>query len=194
MRALRLLHGDLPDLSVAGRRARWPPRPHLPHQGDARGRRAFPFHSAAPRQMSDLPRMRDDLSIGGSLRAPAGYWPASHRAGSASDVTGAVIQAGFADRRSASEAVRRASWDGEGVTRVAAEGAAASSAGRASVGGVASRAASTTHVGAGGLCATSRRSRDQRRRCPRFGSAGHLVGCGGRWMLWCPRAPLVRGG
>ena len=38
VRALRLLHGDLPDLRAAGRRARQPARAHLSHQGDARGR------------------------------------------------------------------------------------------------------------------------------------------------------------
>ena len=38
VRALRLLHGDLPDLRAAGRRARQPARTHLLHQGDAGGR------------------------------------------------------------------------------------------------------------------------------------------------------------
>ena len=38
VRALRLLHRDLPDLRAAGRRARQPARAHLLHQGDARGR------------------------------------------------------------------------------------------------------------------------------------------------------------
>ena len=39
LRALRLLHGDLPDLPAAGRRARRPARAHLPHQAGARRRR-----------------------------------------------------------------------------------------------------------------------------------------------------------
>ena len=39
VRALRLLHGDVPDLSAARRRAGRPARAHLSHQGDARGRR-----------------------------------------------------------------------------------------------------------------------------------------------------------
>ena len=42
VRALRLLHGDLPDLSAARRRARRPARPHLPHQAGARGRARSP--------------------------------------------------------------------------------------------------------------------------------------------------------
>ena len=42
LRALRLLHGDLPDLPAAGRRARRPARAHLPHQAGARGRRRSP--------------------------------------------------------------------------------------------------------------------------------------------------------
>ncbi|OYZ83756.1 MAG: hypothetical protein B7Y03_07515 [Polaromonas sp. 24-62-144] len=36
VRALRLLHRDLPDLPVARRRTRWPARPHLPDQAGAR--------------------------------------------------------------------------------------------------------------------------------------------------------------
>ena len=40
LRALRLLHRDLPDLPAARRRARQPARPHLPDQGHAGERQA----------------------------------------------------------------------------------------------------------------------------------------------------------
>ena len=40
LRALRVLHGDLPDLCAARRRARQPARPHLPDQGHAGERQA----------------------------------------------------------------------------------------------------------------------------------------------------------
>ena len=68
MRALRLLHRDLPDLCHARRRARQPARPHLSHQGSAgdraqdRGGRRL-----ADRPLPLLPLLRDDLPLGRRL-------------------------------------------------------------------------------------------------------------------------------
>ncbi len=47
------------------------------------GAAALPCHATAPRSLSDLPRLRDDVPIGRRLRPPAGYRPASYRAGGA---------------------------------------------------------------------------------------------------------------
>jgi hypothetical protein len=56
VRALRLLHGDLPDLPAARRRAGRPARPHLPDEAGARRRAAHARDAAAPRPLPDLPR------------------------------------------------------------------------------------------------------------------------------------------
>ena len=72
LRALRLLHGDLPDLPAAGRRARRPARTHLPDQADARRRCGHRHeHAAAPRSLPELPQLRDDLPVGRALRPAA---------------------------------------------------------------------------------------------------------------------------
>jgi glycolate oxidase iron-sulfur subunit len=71
VRALRLLHGDLPDLCAARRRARQPARAHLSDQGDARARaRRRPPRSCARRPLPVLPRLHDDLPVRRSLPAP----------------------------------------------------------------------------------------------------------------------------
>ena len=80
VRALRLLHRDLPDLRAAGRRARQPARAHLLHQGDAGGRsRADGVGGQARRPLPVVPELHDDLSVGRALHAPGRSRPASHR-------------------------------------------------------------------------------------------------------------------
>ena len=80
VRALRLLHRDLPDLRAAGRRARQPARAHLLHQGDAGGRsRADGVGGQARRPLPVVPVLHDDLSVGRELHASGRSRPASHR-------------------------------------------------------------------------------------------------------------------
>ena len=69
VRPLRLLHGDVPDLPAAGRRARRPARAHLPDQAGARRRRGDREDAAAPRPLPHLPQLRDDLPVGRPVRA-----------------------------------------------------------------------------------------------------------------------------
>ena len=71
VRALRLLHGDVPDVPAARRRARRPARAHLPHQGGARGRAGHREDAAAPRPLPHLPQLRDDVPVGRAVRPAA---------------------------------------------------------------------------------------------------------------------------
>ena len=64
MRALRLLHGDVPDVPAARRRARRSARAHLPHQAGARRRAGHGEDAAAPRPLPHLPQLRDDVPVG----------------------------------------------------------------------------------------------------------------------------------
>ena len=81
LRALRLLHRDLPDLRARRRRARFAARAHLPDQGhagarpagDRRGRHAY-------RPLPVVPRLHDDLSVGRALHAPGRPCPRPYRA------------------------------------------------------------------------------------------------------------------
>ena len=71
LRALRAVHGDLPDLCAAGRRARQPARAHLPHQGHARGQRAGELRGADPRRpLPVVPLLHDDVPERRRLHAP----------------------------------------------------------------------------------------------------------------------------
>ena len=79
VRALRLLHRDLPDLPAARRRARRPARPHLPHQAGARRPRADARDPAPSRPLPDLPQLRDDLPVGRAVRQPGRDRPAHRR-------------------------------------------------------------------------------------------------------------------
>ena len=70
VRALRLLHGDVPDLRAARRRARQPARPHLSDQGHARERPARDGRRrAAHRPLLELPLVHDDVPVGRALPA-----------------------------------------------------------------------------------------------------------------------------
>ena len=118
MRALRLLHRHLPDLCAAGRRARQPARPHLPHQEHAGERRArHRGDGEAPRPLPLLPVLHDHLPLGrqlhapdrrgarpcgGNLPAPAVRAPAAQRAGLHHAAARAVPP--VADRREAGRA------------------------------------------------------------------------------------------
>ena len=93
LRALRLLHGDLPDLSAAGRRARRPARTHLPDQADARRRRGHRKHAAAPRPLPHLPQLRNDLSVRRAL------WPAGSTSGATSSSKKSSVRRGRAHAR-----------------------------------------------------------------------------------------------
>ena len=71
VRALRLLHGHLPHLRPARRRARQPARAHLPDEGDVRA--GSPRHARrapACRPLFVLPVVHDDLPERGRLHAP----------------------------------------------------------------------------------------------------------------------------
>ena len=75
VRALRLLHRDVPDLSAPRRRARRAARAHLSHQAGAR-RRARHREDAAPsRPLPHVPRVRDDVSFRRALQPPARHRP-----------------------------------------------------------------------------------------------------------------------
>ena len=77
LRALRLLHRDLPDLSGAGRRARQPARAHLPDQGHAgRGAAGGREDGQAHRPLPLLPRLHDDLPVGGATTCTSSTTPA----------------------------------------------------------------------------------------------------------------------
>ena len=80
LRALRLLHRDLPDLSAARRRARQPARAHLPDQGHAGERPAGRREDRqAHRPLPVLPRLHDDLPVGRALHAPRRPRPRPYR-------------------------------------------------------------------------------------------------------------------
>ncbi|CAA9406478.1 MAG: Glycolate dehydrogenase, iron-sulfur subunit GlcF, partial [uncultured Ramlibacter sp.] len=78
VRALRLLHGDLPHLPGAGRRTRRAARPHLPDQAGARRRAADRADAAAPGPLPHLPQLREHLPQRRAVRAPGGH-RAPHR-------------------------------------------------------------------------------------------------------------------
>ena len=70
LRALRFLHRDLSDLCAARRRARFPARPHLSHQGHAgKGPAGDRRRGQACRSLPLLPGLHDHLSVRGALHA-----------------------------------------------------------------------------------------------------------------------------
>ena len=74
MRALRLLHGDLPDLRAVPRRKRFPARSHRPHSRDAgKGRPAAREDSPPSRSLSFVPVVHDHLRREGGLCASDRY-------------------------------------------------------------------------------------------------------------------------
>ena len=81
LRALRLLHGHLPDLRAARRRARQPARPHLPDEGDVRAAagEAEPRGAAPRRPLPVVPVVHDDLPERRRLHAPRRPRPRPHR-------------------------------------------------------------------------------------------------------------------
>src|SRR5580658_119199 len=78
--ALRLLPARVPDLPAAGRRARQSARPHLSHEAAARGRAGRRADATAPGSLPHLPGVRNCLSLGSAVRAPARHRPRTHRA------------------------------------------------------------------------------------------------------------------
>src|SRR5690606_14769346 len=81
VRALRILHRDVPDVRAARRRARQPPRANLLDQGHARARPARDEGDRAPcRSMPVVPRMHDDVSVGRALPAFDRSCADAHRA------------------------------------------------------------------------------------------------------------------
>ena len=81
LRALRLLHRDLPDLCARRQRARFAARAHLPDQGHAGERPAGDRRSRhAYRSLPVLPRLHDDLPVGRALHAPGRPCPRPYRA------------------------------------------------------------------------------------------------------------------
>ena len=80
MRALRLLHRDVPDLCAARRRARLAARAHLPDQGHAGERRPATQEVVKPyRSLPVVPCLHDDLSVRRALHAPRRSRPRAYR-------------------------------------------------------------------------------------------------------------------
>ena len=89
LRALRLLHRDLPDLCAARRRARQPEGPHLSHQGDAGERPPGDARGGqAYRPLPLVPVVHDDLPVGRQLHASRRSRPTPYR----EDVQAAVVR------------------------------------------------------------------------------------------------------
>ena len=81
LRALRLLHRDLPDLRAARRRTRQPARAHLPDQGHAGNRPArHRGGGAACRPLPVLPVLHDHLPLRRALHASGRSRPDLYRA------------------------------------------------------------------------------------------------------------------
>jgi len=77
LRALRLLHRDLPDLCARWRRARQPARPHLPDQGHAGIRPAGePRGGQAHRSLPVVPSLHDHLPVRGCTTCTWSIMPA----------------------------------------------------------------------------------------------------------------------
>src|SRR6185312_7394522 len=170
------------------------PRTDLPDQGDAGGRTACPFHAAAPRPVSDLPRVRDHLSIRGSLWAAAGYRAASHRARRPEDDARQAGEARAPGNRSTTKAIRLSPGARPDAATPDACDAATQCAGRATCGRLARAATQPTHVGTYGMCAARHGSGHQRRGRPGVGSPGYIVDRGERRLLRRACAPSVRAG
>ncbi len=99
MRALRLLHGDVPDVRAARRRARQPARPHLPDQGHARERPARDGRRrAAHRPLPELPLVHDDVPVGRALPASDRSRARARRADVSAAARGAVVARGACAR------------------------------------------------------------------------------------------------
>ncbi len=80
MRALRLLHGDMPDLCDARQRARQSARAHLPDQGHAGKRPSGRHGDRHPcRSLPVVPGLHDDLPVRGQLHAPGRSRPRAYR-------------------------------------------------------------------------------------------------------------------
>ena len=88
MRPLRPVHGDMPLLSHAGRRARQPARADLSHQVDARRHGHAQTGAAASRPLPVLLFLHDDLSERRRLHAPIGIRPPIYRDGGTPDAPG----------------------------------------------------------------------------------------------------------
>ena len=80
LRALRLLHRDLPDLCARRQRARFAARAHLPDQGHAGARPAGDGgRRRAHRPLPVVPCLHDDLSVGRALHASGRPCPRPYR-------------------------------------------------------------------------------------------------------------------
>jgi hypothetical protein len=119
VRALRLLHGHLPHLPAAGRRAGRAARPHLPDQAGAGGRDAHARHPAAPGPLPDLPQLRKHLPQRRAIRPPGGHRPQDRR-GAGAQAAGRARHALGAQGRHELGAVRARPQAGPVRTRPAA--------------------------------------------------------------------------
>ena len=175
VRALRLLHRDLPDLPGAGRRPRQPARPHLPHEARARRRRGEREDAAPPRSLPHLPRLRDHLPLGRALRAPGRHRP---RRGGGADP---ALALGSAETR---RAFVRLAPHRAFHCRFAARAAGGNGAGDQAGRRVARPAPRAQDAGAARLRAAGARAVDQRGRGARARSRRHLAARGSRrWLL-----------
>ena len=166
MRALRLLHRDMSNLSTLGRRTRRPAWTHLPHQTSARRRRTYARHTTAPRPLLDLPQLRKHVS---QRRA---VW-AAHR--HRTQIGGRQSRASNDRARSALVAQRRVdltllctsheAWPS--CTRITAGPAQSQSAAYATRRRVAQGTARAQSAHARRLCAAGHAAQHQHGHCPR---------------------------
>ncbi|MFM1908109.1 MAG: hypothetical protein RLZZ591_1786 [Pseudomonadota bacterium] len=174
MRALRLLHSDLPHLPAAGRRAGRAPWAHLPDEAGAGRRRSHTQHAAAPRPLPDLPQLRIDLPVGRGLRASGGNRP-QHRRGPCGTPLGRKSDAHGAKRRPDLALVRPGHEAGPtGATSAASrpeeQGARTGTGQRPCM---APQRTPPQDVDAGGLRATGHDAQHQQRHRPRAGRRRH---------------------
>ena len=117
LRALRLLHRHLPDLSSARRRARKPEGPDLSHQVDARGEGGAEAGPPASRSLPVVQLLHDDMSERRRLHASVGLCTPADReiehARSKRRVRGASFSAVFCLTRSDS-GLRFSHWQRPG--------------------------------------------------------------------------------
>ena len=198
LRALRVLHCDLPDVPGARRRARLAQGPHLPDQGHARSRPAGRREDGqAHRSLPQLPRLHDDLPVGRALHAPRRPCARIHRGDlpPAAAGAGAALDAREDPALSAALPLRAPGRAARAAVRAADAGAAPGDAGARAEGsaarspapraaGVSGRGAAAPAGGAAGrLRAAGPRPADQRRHDPPPHPARLRGGAGGGGRL-----------
>jgi glycolate oxidase iron-sulfur subunit len=148
-------------------------RAHLPDQAGHGRPGADPHHPATSRSLPDLPLLRDDLSVGCALRAPARYRAARGRGARGTSLVRAAAALGARQDRTLSVALRPLDADralGEAAAAGQAQGEAAdTSPGRC----LAEARRASSDAGARGVRPVGRDAQDQRRGGACAGAARH---------------------